>query len=132
MKKKNYLKDYLKSIPEWQMDDEYDTIPDSMLLLVFSTAFHQDMVDHEIYATTAKEFVSLVNKEKYLLTDITDNLTWEALGVIEDSLFNIINVFIIYDKIGINKMVELIVYALHDAAVDYLETKEGGTNHEEL
>lgn len=132
MKKKSYLKDYLKSIPEWQMDDEYDTIPDSMLLLVFSTAFHQDMVDHEIYATTAKEFVSLVDKEKYLLTDITDNLTWEALGVIEDSLFNIINVFIIYDKIGINKMVELIVYALHDAAVDYLETKEGVTNHEEL
>lgn len=132
MKKKSYLKDYLKSIPEWQMDDEYDTIPDSMLLLVFSTAFHQDMVDHEIYATTAKEFVSLVDKEKYLLTDITDNLTWEALGVIEDSLFNIINVFIIYDKIGINKMVELIVYALHDAAVDYLETKEGQTNHEEL
>lgn len=132
MKKKSYLKDYLKSIPEWQMDDEYDTIPDSMLLLVFSTAFHQDMVDHEIYATTAKEFVSLVDKEKYLLTDITDNLTWEALGVIEDSLFNIINVFIIYDKIGINKMVELIVYALHDAAVDYLETKEGVANHEEL
>lgn len=131
MKKKNYLKDYLKSIPEWEMDDDYDTIPESMLLLVFSTAFHQDMVDHEIYATTAKEFVSLVDKEKYLLTDITDNLTWEALGVIEDSLFNIINVFIIYDKIGINKMVELIVYALHDAAVDYLETKEG-TNHEEL
>lgn len=132
MKKKSYLKDYLKSIPEWQMDDEYDTIPESMLLLVFSTAFHQDMVDHEIYATTAKEFVSLVDKEKYLLTDITDNLTWEALGVIEDSLFNIINVFIIYDKIGINKMVELIVYALHDAAVDYLETKEGVDNHEEL
>lgn len=132
MKKKNYLKDYLKSIPEWQMDDEYDTIPESMLLLVFSTAFHQDMVDHEIYATTAKEFVSLVDKEKYLLTDITDNLTWEALGVIEDSLFNIINVFIIYDKIGIDKMVELIVYALHDAAVDYLETKEGRDNHEEL
>lgn len=132
MKKKSYLKDYLKSIPEWQMDDEYDTIPESMLLLVFSTAFHQDMVDHEIYATTAKEFVSLVDKEKYLLTDITDNLTWEALGVIEDSLFNIINVFIIYDKIGINKMVELIVYALHDAAVDYLETKEGRDNHEEL
>ena len=132
MKKKSYLKDYLKSIPEWQMDDEYDTIPESMLLLVFSTAFHQDMVDHDIYATTAKEFVSLVDKEKYLLTDITDNLTWEALGVIEDSLFNIINVFIIYDKIGINKMVELIVYALHDAAVDYLETKEGRDNHEEL
>lgn len=132
MKKKSYLKDYLKSIPEWQMDDEYDTIPDSMLLLVFSTAFYQDMADNEIYATTAKEFVSLVDKEKYLLTDITDNLTWEALGVIEDSLFNIINVFIIYDKIGINKMVELIVYALHDAAVDYLETKEGQTNHEEL
>lgn len=132
MKKKNYLKDYLKSIPEWQMDDEYDTIPESMLLLVFSTAFHQDMVDHEIYVTTAKEYVSLVDKEKYLLTDITDNLTWEALGVIEDSLFNIINVFIIYDKIGINKMVELIVYALHDAAVDYLETKEGRDNHEEL
>ena len=136
MKKKSYLKDYLKSIPEWQMDDEYDTIPESMLLLVFSTAFHQDMVDHEIYATTTKEFVSLVDKEKYLLTDITDNLTWEALGVIEDSLFNIINVFIIYDKIGINKMVELIVYALHDAAVDYLETnfdiKEEGANHEEL
>ena len=136
MKKKSYLKDYLKSIPEWQMDDEYDTIPESMLLLVFSTAFHQDMVDHEIYATTAKEFVRLVDKEKYLLTDITDNLTWEALGVIEDSLFNIINVFIIYDKIGINKMVELIVYALHDAAVDYLETnfdiKEEGANHEEL
>lgn len=132
MKKKSYLKDYLKSIPEWQIDDEYDTIPESMLLLVFSTAFHQDMVDHEIYATTAKEFVSLVDKEKYLLTDITDNLTWEALGVIEDSLFNIINVFIIYDKIGINKMVELIVYALHDAAVDYLETKEGRDNHEEL
>ena len=132
MKKKSYLKDYLKSIPEWQIDDEYDTIPESMLLLVFSTAFHQDMVDHEIYATTAKEFVSLVDKEKYLLTDITDNLTWEALGVIEDSLFNIINVFIIYNKIGINKMVELIVYALHDAAVDYLETKEGRDNHEEL
>lgn len=132
MKKKSYLKDYLKSIPEWQIDDEYDTIPESMLLLVFSTAFHQDMVDHEIYATTAKEFVSLVDKEKYLLTDITDNLTWEALGVIEDSLFNIINVFIIYDKIGINKMVELIVYALHDAAVDYLEIKEGRDNHEEL
>lgn len=132
MKKKNYLKEYLKSIPEWQVDDDYDTIPESMLLLVFSTAFHQDMVDHEIYATTAKEFVSLADKEKYLLTDITDNLTWEALGVIEDSLFNIINVFIIYDKIGINKMVELIVYALHDAAVDYLETKEGGANHEEL
>ena len=135
MKKKSYLKDYLKSIPEWQMDDEYDTIPESMLLLVFSTAFHQDMVDHEIYATTAKEFVSLVDKEKYLLTDITDNLTWEALGVIEDSLFNIINVFIIYDKIGINKMVELIVYALHDAAVDYLETNfdiKEGDNHEEL
>lgn len=136
MKKKNYLKDYLKSIPEWQMDDEYDTIPESMLLLVFSTAFHQDMVDHEIYATTAKEFVSLIDKEKYLLTDITDNLTWEALGVIEDSLFNIINVFIIYNKIGINKMVELIVYALHDAAIDYLETnfdiKEGRDNHEEL
>lgn len=132
MKKKSYLKDYLKSIPEWQMDDEYDTIPESMLLLVFSTAFHQDMVDHEIYATTAKEFVSLIDKEKYLLTDITDNLTWEALGVIEDSLFNIINVFIIYDKIGINKMVELIVYALHDAAVDYLEIKEGRDNHEEL
>ena len=132
MKKKSYLKDYLKSIPEWQMDDEYDTIPESMLLLVFSTAFHQDMVDHEIYVTTAKEYVSLVDKEKYLLTDITDNLTWEALGVIEDSLFNIINVFIIYDKIGINKMVELIVYALHDAAVDYLETKEGRDNHEEL
>lgn len=132
MKKKNYLKDYLKSIPEWQMDDKYDTIPESMLLLVFSIAFHQDMVDHEIYATTAKEYVSLVDKEKYLLTDITDNLTWEALGVIEDSLFNIINVFIIYDKIGIDKMVELIVYALHDAAVDYLETKEGRDNHEEL
>ena len=132
MKKKSYLKDYLKSIPEWQIDDEYDTIPESMLLLVFSTAFHQDMVDHDIYATTAKEFVSLVDKEKYLLTDITDNLTWEALGVIEDSLFNIINVFIIYNKIGINKMVELIVYALHDAAVDYLETKEGRDNHEEL
>lgn len=132
MKKKSYLKEYLKSIPEWQMDDDYDTIPESMLLLVFSTAFHQDMVDHEIYATTAKEFVSLVDKEKYLLTDITDNLTWEALGVIEDSLFNIINVFIIYDKIGTNKMVELIVYALHDAAVDYLETREGGVNHEEL
>lgn len=132
MKKKNYLKEYLKSIPEWQVDDDYDTIPESMLLLVFSTAFHQDMVDHEIYATTAKEFVSLADKEKYLLTDITDNLTWEALGVIEDSLFNIINVFIIYDKIGINKMVELIVYALHDAAIDYLETKEGGANHEEL
>ena len=132
MKKKSYLKDYLKSIPEWQMDDEYDTIPESMLLLVFSTTFHQDMVDHDIYATTAKEFVSLVDKEKYLLTDITDNLTWEALGVIEDSLFNIINVFIIYNKIGINKMVELIVYALHDAAVDYLETKEGRDNHEEL
>lgn len=132
MKKKNYLKDYLKSIPEWQTDDEYYTIPESMLLLVFSTAFHQDMVDHEIYASTAKEFVSLVDKEKYLLTDITDNLTWEALGVIEDSLFNIVNVFIIYDKIGINKMVELIVYALHDAAVDYLEAKEGGANHEEL
>lgn len=136
MKKKNYLKDYLKSIPEWQTDDEYYTIPESMLLLVFSTAFHQDMVDHEIYASTAKEFVSLVDKEKYLLTDITDNLTWEALGVIEDSLFNIVNVFIIYDKIGINKMVELIVYALHDAAVDYLEAnfdiKEGWTNHEEL
>lgn len=132
MKKKNYLKDYLKSIPEWQMDDEYYAIPESMLLLVFSTAFHQDMVDHEIYATTAKEYVSLVDKEKYLLTDITDNLTWEALGVIEDSLFNIINVFIIYNKIGINKMVELIVYALHDAAVDYLETKEGRDNHEEL
>lgn len=132
MKKKNYLKEYLKSIPEWQVDDDYDTIPESMLLLVFSTAFYQDMVDHEIYATTAKEFVSLADKEKYLLTDITDNLTWEALGVIEDSLFNIINVFIIYDKIGINKMVELIVYALHDAAVDYLETKEGGANHEEL
>ena len=132
MKKKNYLKDYLKSIPEWQMDDEYDTIPESMLLLVFSTAFYQDMIDHDIYATTAKEFVSLIDKEKYLSTDITDNLTWEALGVIEDSLFNIINVFIIYDKIGINKMVELIVYALHDAAVDYLETKEGRDNHEEL
>ena len=135
MKKKSYLKDYLKSIPEWQMDDEYDTIPESMLLLVFSTAFHQDMVDHDIYATTAKEFVSLIDKEKYLLTDITDNLTWEALGVIEDSLFNIINVFIIYDKIGINKMVELIVYALHDAAVDYLETNfdiKEGDNHEEL
>ena len=132
MKKKSYLKDYLKSIPEWQMDDEYDTIPESMLLLVFSTAFYQDMVYNNIDIETAEEFASLVDKEKYLMTDITDNLSDHALSVIEDSLFNAINVFIIYDKIGINKMVELIVYALHDAAVDYLETKEGRDNHEEL
>ena len=129
MKKKNYLKNYLKSIPEWQLDEEYYTIPDSMLLLVFSTAFYQDMADNDIDASTAEEFVSLVDKEKYLMTDITDNLTWNTLGVIEDSLFNIVNVFIIYDKININKMVELIVYALHDAAVEYLQVnfdiKEG-------
>lgn len=136
MKKKNYLKNYLKSIPEWQLDEEYYTIPDSMLLLVFSTAFYQDMVDNDIDAPTVEEFVSLVDKEKYLMTDITDNLTWNALGVIEDSLFNIVNVFIIYDKININKMVELIVYALHDAAVEYLQVnfdiKEGWANHEEF
>lgn len=136
MKKKNYLKNYLKSIPEWQLDEEYYTIPDSMLLLVFSTAFYQDMADNDIDAPTAEEFVSLVDKEKYLMTDITDNLTWNALGVIEDSLFNIVNVFIIYDKININKMVELIVYALHDAAVEYLQVnfdiKEGWANHEEF
>ena len=48
MKKKNYLKNYLKSIPEWQLDEEYYTIPDSMLLLVFSTTFYQDMVDNDI------------------------------------------------------------------------------------
>lgn len=121
MKKKNYLKDYLKSIPEWQTDDEYYTIPESMLLLVFSTAFYQDMADYDIDISTAKEFISLIDQEKYLFTDVTDNLTWEALGVIEDSLFNAVNVFIIYDKVSINKMVELIVYALHDAAVDYLQ-----------
>lgn len=136
MKKKNYLKDYLKSIPEWQMDSEYYTVPESMLLLVFSTAFYQDMVDNKIDAPTAEEFVSLVDKEKYLMTDITDNLTWDALEVIEDSLFIIVNVFIIYDKVNINKMVELIVYALHDAAVEYLQAnfdiKEGWANHEEL
>ena len=51
-------------------------------------------------------------------------------------MFNIVNVFIIYDKININKMVELIVYALHDAAVEYLQVnfdiKEGWANHEEF
>lgn len=132
MKKKSYLKNYIKSIPEWQMDDEYYTIPESMLLLVFSTTFYQDMVDNDINVQIAEEFVSLINKEKYLMTDITDNLSDHALNVVEDSLFNAVNIFIIYDKIGIDKMVELIVYALHDAATDYLQTKEGWANHEEL
>lgn len=121
MKKKSYLKNYIKSIPEWQMDDEYYNIPESMLLLVFSTAFYQDMADNNIDIETAEEFASLVDKGKYLMTDITDNLSDHALSVIEDSLFNAINVFIIYDKVGIDKMVELIVYALHDATVDYMQ-----------
>lgn len=120
MKKKNYLKEYLKTIPEWQMDDEYYTIPESMLLLVFSTAFYQDMVDNDIDAATAEEFVSLVDKERYLMTDITDNLSTYALTAVQDSLFNVVNVFIIYNKVNIDKLVELTVYALHDAATDYL------------
>lgn len=136
MKKKNYLKDYLKSIPEWQMDNEYYTIPESMLLLVFSTVFYQDMADNNIVIPIAEEYVRLVDKEKYLMTDITDNLSTYALAVIQDSLFNIVNVFIIYNKVNIQKMVELAVYALHDAAVDYLQTnfdiKEGWANHEEF
>lgn len=136
MKKKSYLKNYIKSIPEWQMDDEYYSIPESMLLLIFSTAFYQDMVYNNIDIQTAKEFASLVDKEKYLMTDITDNLSDHALSVIEDSLFNAVNVFIIYDKVGINKMVELIVYALHDATTDYMQAnfdlEEGWANHEEL
>lgn len=136
MKKKSYLKNYIKSIPEWQMDDEYYNIPESMLLLVFSTAFYQDMADNNIDIETAEEFASLVDKGKYLMTDITDNLSDHALSVIEDSLFNAINVFIIYDKIGIDKMVELIVYALHDATADYMQAnfdiEEGWTNHEEF
>lgn len=121
MKKKSYLKNYIKSIPEWQMDDEYYNVPESMLLLVFSTAFYQDMADNNIDIETAEEFASLVDKGKYLMTDITDNLSDHALSVIEDSLFNAINVFIIYDKVGIDKMVELIVYALHDATADYMQ-----------
>lgn len=136
MKKKSYLKNYIKSIPEWQMDDEYYSIPESMLLLVFSTAFYQDMADNNIDIETAEEFASLVDKGKYLMTDITDNLSDHALSVIEDSLFNAINVFIIYDKVGIDKMVELIVYALHDATADYMQAnfdiEEGWTNHEEF
>lgn len=136
MKKKSYLKNYIKSIPEWQMDDEYYSIPESMLLLIFSTAFYQDMVYNNIDIQTAEEFASLVDKEKYLMTDITDNLSDHALSVIEDSLFNAVNVFIIYDKIGINKMVELIVYALHDATAEYMKAnfdiEEGWVNHEEL
>lgn len=136
MKKKSYLKNYIKSIPEWQMDDEYYNIPESMLLLIFSTAFYQDMVYNNIDIQTAEEFASLVDKGKYLMTDITDNLSDHALSVIEDSLFNAINVFIIYDKVGIDKMVELIVYALHDATVDYMQAnfdiEEGWTNHEEF
>lgn len=136
MKKKTYLKNYIKSIPEWQMDDEYYNIPESMLLLVFSTAFYQDMADNNIDIETAEEFASLVDKGKYLMTDITDNLSDHALSVIEDSLFNAINVFIIYDKVGIDKMVELIVYALHDATADYMQAnfdiEEGWTNHEEF
>lgn len=136
MKKKSYLKNYIKSIPEWQMDDEYYNIPESMLLLVFSTAFYQDMADNNIDIETAEEFASLVDKGKYLMTDITDNLSDHALSVIEDSLFNAINVFIIYDKVDIDKMVELIVYALHDATVDYMQAnfdiEEGWTNHEEF
>lgn len=136
MKKKSYLKNYIKSIPEWQMDDEYYNIPESMLLLVFSTAFYQDMADNNIDIETAEEFASLVDKGKYLMTDITDNLSDHALSVIEDSLFNAINVFIIYDKVGIDKMVELIVYALHDATADYMQAnfdiEEGWTNHEEF
>lgn len=136
MKKKSYLKNYIKSIPEWQMDDEYYNIPESMLLLVFSTAFYQDMADNNIDIETAEEFASLVDKGKYLMTDITDNLSDHALSVIEDSLFNAINVFIIYDKVDIDKMVELIVYALHDATADYMQAnfdiEEGWTNHEEF
>lgn len=136
MKKKSYLKNYIKSIPEWQMDDEYYNIPESMLLLVFSTAFYQDMADNNIDIETAEEFASLVDKGKYLMTDITDNLSDHALSVIEDSLFNAINVFIIYDKVSIDKMVELIVYALHDATADYMQAnfdiEEGWTNHEEF
>lgn len=136
MKKKSYLKNYIESIPEWQMDDEYYNIPESMLLLVFSTAFYQDMADNNIDIETAEEFASLVDKGKYLMTDITDNLSDHALSVIEDSLFNAINVFIIYDKVGIDKMVELIVYALHDATADYMQAnfdiEEGWTNHEEF
>lgn len=136
MKKKSYLKNYIKSIPEWQMDDEYYSIPESMLLLIFSTAFYQDMVYNNIDIQTAEEFASLVDKGKYLMTDITDNLSDHALSVIEDSLFNAVNVFIIYDKVGIDKMVELIVYALHDATTDYMQAnfdiEEGWANHEEL
>lgn len=136
MKKKSYLKNYIKSIPEWQMDDEYYNIPESMLLLVFSTAFYQDMADNNIDIETAEEFASLVDKGKYLMTDITDNLSDHALSVIEDSLFNAINVFIIYDKVDIDKMVELIVYALHDATADYMQAnfdiEEGWTNYEEF
>lgn len=136
MKKKSYLKNYIKSIPGWQMDDEYYNIPESMLLLVFSTAFYQDMADNNIDIETAEEFASLVDKGKYLMTDITDNLSDHALSVIEDSLFNAINVFIIYDKVGIDKMVELIVYALHDATADYMQAnfdiEEGWANHEEF
>lgn len=136
MKKKSYLKNYIKSIPEWQMDDEYYNIPESMLLLVFSTAFYQDMADNNIDIETAEEFASLIDKGKYLMTDITDNLSDHALSVIEDSLFNAINVFIIYDKVGIDKMVELIVYALHDATADYMQAnfdiEEGWANHEEF
>lgn len=136
MKKKSYLKNYIKSIPEWQIDDKYYNIPESMLLLVFSTAFYQDMADNNIDIETAEEFASLVDKGKYLMTDITDNLSDHALSVIEDSLFNAINVFIIYDKVGIDKMVELIVYALHDATADYMQAnfdiEEGWTNHEEF
>lgn len=120
MKKKNYLKEYLKTIPEWQLDGEYYNIPESMLLLVFSTAFYQDMADNDIDAETATEFVNLVDKERYLMTDITDNLSTYALAVIQDSLFNVVNVFIIYNKVSIDKLVELTVYALHDAAIDYL------------
>lgn len=122
----SYLKDYLKSIPEWQTDDERYSIPESMLLLVFSTAFYQDMADNEIDATTAQEYVSLIEKEKYLMTDITDNLSTYALAVVQDSLFNVVNVFIIYDKVSIDKLVELTVYALHDAAVDYMQIIEEG------
>lgn len=136
MKKKSYLKNYIKSIPEWQMDDEYYNIPESILLLVFSTAFYQDMADNNIDIETAEEFASLVDKGKYLMTDITDNLSDHALSVIEDSLFNAINVFIIYDKVDIDKMVELIVYALHDATADYMQAnfdiEEGWANYEEL
>ena len=123
----SYLKDYLKSIPDWQMDDdEHYSIPESMLLLVFSTAFYQDMADNEIDAATAQEYVSLIEKEKYLMTDITDNLSPYALAVVQDSLFNVVNVFIIYDKVNIDKLVELAVYALHDAAVDYMQAIEKG------